>query len=127
MAAREASEILTCSGSRASARKPARPTRKRPIERRLVIADTVAVGLLVLGLLVRILARTGQRGGLERVVRDSPGESEFGIFDIFPGESGREAYLSGRVAAALMENAGEFFEEPIIEIDLIAAKLKVEW
>lgn len=61
------------------------------------------------------------------MVRDSPGESEFGIFDIFPGESGREAYLSGRVAAALMENAGEFFEEPIIEIDLIAAKLKVEW
>ncbi len=52
------------------------------------------------------------------------GESTFGIFDVFPDEEGREAHLSGRVAAALMENVGELFREPTIErIDVIASKL----
>ncbi len=48
----------------------------------------------------------------------------FGIFDTFPDDSGRQAHLSGQVAAALMENVGELIEEPTIEqVDLIAAKL----
>ena len=52
------------------------------------------------------------------------GESTFGIFDVFPDEEGREAHLSGRVAAALMENVGELFREPTIErIGVIASKL----
>ena len=50
--------------------------------------------------------------------------STFGIFDVFPDEEGREAHLSGRVAAALMDNVGELFQEPIIgRIDVIASKL----
>lgn len=51
--------------------------------------------------------------------------STFGIFDAFPDESGRQAHLSGRVAAALMEKASELLAQPprIEKIDVIAAKL----
>lgn len=52
------------------------------------------------------------------------GPSTFGIFDAFPDDSGRQAHLSGKVAAALMENVGVLFDEPKIEpVDLIASKL----
>jgi hypothetical protein len=52
------------------------------------------------------------------------GPTSFGIFDVFPNESGREAHLNGQVAAALMENAGKLFDDPAIEmIDVIADKL----
>ena len=53
------------------------------------------------------------------------GPSTFGIFDCFENESGRQAHLSGKVAAALMANAPELLaKEPRIEkIDVIAAKL----
>ena len=53
------------------------------------------------------------------------GPSTFGIFDAFADEAGRQAHLSGRVAAALMAKAGELFSQPprIEKIDLIAAKL----
>ena len=53
------------------------------------------------------------------------GPSTFGIFDAFPDEAGRQAHLSGKVAAALMEKAGELFSEPptIENADVLAAKL----
>ena len=53
------------------------------------------------------------------------GPSTFGIFDAFPDEAGRQAHLSGKVAAALMEKAGELFSKaPSIEkVDVLAAKL----
>ena len=35
------------------------------------------------------------------------GPSTFGIFDAFPNEAGREAHLSGPIAAALMAKADE--------------------
>jgi quinol monooxygenase YgiN len=52
-------------------------------------------------------------------------KSEFGIFDAFPGEEGRNAHLNGPIAAALMAKAGELFAEPprIEKVDLLAAKL----
>jgi quinol monooxygenase YgiN len=52
------------------------------------------------------------------------GPSTFGIFDTFAAESGREAHLSGKVAAALMENAPELLAEApsIQKIDLLAVK-----
>ena len=52
------------------------------------------------------------------------GPSTFGIFDTFAGESGRDAHLSGKVAAALMQKASELFaESPRIEkIDVLASK-----
>jgi len=53
------------------------------------------------------------------------GPSTFGVFDAFPDESGRQAHLSGRVAAALMAKASELLSEPpsIEKIDVLAAKL----
>ncbi len=53
------------------------------------------------------------------------GPSTFGIFDAFPNEAGRQAHLSGKVAAALMEKAGELLsQEPSIgKVDVLAAKL----
>ena len=53
------------------------------------------------------------------------GPSTFGIFDAFSDEVGRQAHLSGQVAAALMEKAGELFVEPpsIEKVDVLAAKL----
>lgn len=51
--------------------------------------------------------------------------STFGIFDAFPDEAGRQAHLSGRVAAALMAKATELFAKPpsIEKVDVLAAKL----
>ncbi len=53
------------------------------------------------------------------------GPSTFGIFDAFPDESGRQAHLSGRVAAALMEKAPDLLSQPprIDKVDVLAAKL----
>jgi quinol monooxygenase YgiN len=53
------------------------------------------------------------------------GPSTFGIFDAFPDEAGRQAHLSGRVAAALMAKAGELLAQPpsIEKVDVLAAKL----
>ena len=53
------------------------------------------------------------------------GPSTFGIFDAFPDESGRQAHLSGRVAAALMAQASELLAKPpeIEKVDVIAVKL----
>lgn len=52
------------------------------------------------------------------------GPSTFGIFDTFAGESGRNAHLSGKVAAALMQKAPELLAEPpkIEKIDVLASK-----
>lgn len=53
------------------------------------------------------------------------GPSTFGIFDAFPNDDGRQAHLSGRVAAALFAKAPELFSQaPSIEkIDVLASKL----
>ena len=53
------------------------------------------------------------------------GPSTFGIFDVFPDEAGRQAHLTGKVAAALIEKAPELSEQPpsIEKIDILADKL----
>ena len=53
------------------------------------------------------------------------GPSTFGIFDAFPSESGRQAHLDGKVAAALMEKASDLLAQPpdIKKVDVLAAKL----
>jgi quinol monooxygenase YgiN len=53
------------------------------------------------------------------------GPSTFGIFDAFPDEAGRQAHLSGRVAAALMAQASELLAQPpsIEKVDVLAVKL----
>jgi len=74
------------------------------------------------------------RGGLA-IVQEEPatvawfalrlGPTTFGIFDAFPDEPGRQAHLSGRVAAALMAKAPELLSKPpaIELVDVLAAKL----
>ena len=98
--------------------------------------------MVKVALFVRLEAKPGKgadvekflRGGLS-VVEEEPatiawfgirlGPSTFGIFDAFPDESGRQAHLSGQVAAALMEKASELFAQPpsIEKVDILAAKL----
>jgi len=93
-------------------------------------------------LLVRLEAKPGKeaeveaflRGGLD-VVMEEPatiawfalriGPSTFGIFDAFPDEAGRQAHLSGQVAAALMAKASELLAQPpvIEKAEVLAAKL----
>jgi quinol monooxygenase YgiN len=53
------------------------------------------------------------------------GPSTFAIFDAFPDEAGRNAHLSGRVAAALMAKAAELLAQPpaIEKADVLAAKV----
>jgi len=52
------------------------------------------------------------------------GPSTFGIFDTFETEDGRKAHLAGKVAEALMANAGTLLaKDPVIEmVDLLAVK-----
>ena len=95
-----------------------------------------------LALFVRLEAKPGKekavesflRGGLQLVQQEPAtiawfalrlGPSTFGIFDAFPDESGRQAHLSGQVAAALMARSSELFSiPPVIEkVDVLAAKL----
>jgi quinol monooxygenase YgiN len=56
------------------------------------------------------------------------GPSTFGIFDAFPDEAGRQAHLSGKVAAALMAKASDLLAQPpsIERVDVLAAKLPVQ-
>ena len=98
--------------------------------------------MVTVALLVRLEAKPGKeaevgnflRSGLS-LVQDEPattawfgirlGPSTFGIFDAFPNEAGRQAHLSGKVAAALMAKASELLANPpvIEKVDVLAAKL----
>jgi len=98
--------------------------------------------MVKVALFVRLEAKAGKekdveqflRGGLPLVEAEPAttawfgirlGPSTFGIFDAFPDEAGRQAHLSGKVAAALMAKAGELLAKPpsIDKVDVLAAKL----
>jgi len=98
--------------------------------------------MVTVALFVRLEAKSGKEKDAEQFLRnglplvnDEPattawfgirlGPSTFGIFDAFPDENGRQAHLSGKVAAALMAKAGELFSKPpsIEKVDVLAAKL----
>jgi quinol monooxygenase YgiN len=51
--------------------------------------------------------------------------SQFAIFDTFPDDVGRQAHLSGKVAAALMAQAPDLFAQPpvIKKVTVLAVKL----
>ncbi|MGH8718752.1 MAG: putative quinol monooxygenase [Burkholderiales bacterium] len=98
--------------------------------------------MVKVALLVRLEAKPGKeaavedflKGGLP-IVQEEPatttwyaiklGPSTYGIFDSFPDDAGRQAHLSGKVAAALMAKASELFSKPpsIEKVDVLAAKL----
>jgi quinol monooxygenase YgiN len=97
------------------------------------------------GLLVRLDVKPGKdpdveaflNSGLE-LVRQEPattawfairfGRSEYGIFDVFPDDAGRDAHLTGAVARALMSRADELFTETprIQKLDVLASKLPAD-
>jgi quinol monooxygenase YgiN len=53
------------------------------------------------------------------------GPGKYGIFDTFNDDAGRQAHLTGKVAEALMANAGALLAKPptIEKIDLLTAKV----
>jgi quinol monooxygenase YgiN len=98
--------------------------------------------MITVALFVRLEAKAGKEREVEEflrdglaVVRQEPattawfairlGPSTFGIFDAFPDEAGRQAHLSGQVAAALMAKASELLSQPpaIEKVDVLASKL----
>ncbi len=98
--------------------------------------------MVKVALFVRLEAKPGKESEVESFLRsglplveEEPattawfglrlGPSTFGIFDAFPDDAGRQAHLSGRVAAALMANAPTLLAEPpsIQKVDVLAAKL----
>ena len=101
--------------------------------------------MVKVGLFVRLESKPGKekdvenflRGGLSLVQQEPAtvtwfalrlGPTTFGIFDAFADESGRQAHLAGKVAAALKEKASELLAQPpsIEKVDVIAAKLAGE-
>jgi quinol monooxygenase YgiN len=50
---------------------------------------------------------------------------EFGIFDVFPDDPGRQAHVGGPIAAALFAKAPELLAKPpqIEQVDVLASKL----
>lgn len=98
--------------------------------------------MVTVGLLVRLEAKPGKEADVERflkgglaIVNDEPettawfaiklGPTSYGIFDVFPSDSGRQAHLQGRVAEALMAQAADLFAEApdIGQLDVLAVKL----
>jgi quinol monooxygenase YgiN len=98
--------------------------------------------MVSLALFVRLEAKPGKeaevesflRAGLSMVQQEPAttvwfairlGPSTYGIFDAFPDESGRQAHLTGQVAAALMAKAPELLAQPpvIEKADVLASKL----
>jgi quinol monooxygenase YgiN len=98
--------------------------------------------MVKLALFVQLEAKPGKEADVESflrsglaIVQDEPatiawfgirlGPTTFGIFDAFPDEAGRQAHLSGQVAAALMAKAPELLATPpvIEKVDVLAAKL----
>ncbi|MGA8428355.1 MAG: antibiotic biosynthesis monooxygenase [Candidatus Sulfotelmatobacter sp.] len=101
------------------------------------MANTVRVALWV-----RLEAKPGKEGEVENflrgglsLVQQEPatttwfgvriGPTTFGIFDAFADEGGRQAHLTGRVAAALMASAADLLvQAPTIEkVEVLAAKM----
>ena len=99
--------------------------------------NTVSVGILatlkakpgkeaeVEAFLVSALPLANQEQGTTVWFALKLGPSTFGIFDAFANEAGREAHLSGPIAAALMASWKELLSEPpvIEQVDVLAAKL----
>jgi quinol monooxygenase YgiN len=97
---------------------------------------------VTVALFVRLEAKPGKEADVESfllnglsIVQDEPstttwyalklGPSTFGVFDTFSDDSGRQAHLSGRVAAALRAQSNDLFSRPpsIERVTVLAAKI----
>ena len=95
-----------------------------------------------LALLVRLEARPGKENELAEFLRQTLslaqnepgtsawfaihlGKSAFAIFDVFTDEAGRQAHLTGALAAALKQKSRVLLAKPPVfeKIDVLAAKL----
>ncbi|MDH4585733.1 antibiotic biosynthesis monooxygenase [Pseudomonas sp. BN415] len=98
--------------------------------------------MVKVALLVRLEAKPGKVADVEDFLRDGlplvqeepdttawfalrMGPHSFGIFDAFDSDRGLQTHMTGKVAAALMERAGELFSEPpkIERVEVLASKL----
>jgi quinol monooxygenase YgiN len=98
--------------------------------------------MVKLAILAQIKAKPGKEAAVEEFLKSAlplanqeagttvwfalkMGPATFGIFDAFANEAGRDAHLSGPIAAALMANAAELLAEPpsIEKVEVLAAKL----
>src|SRR4051812_37284118 len=98
--------------------------------------------MVKVGLFVRVVAKPGKESqvaeflaGALPLAQAEPATTawfafklapnQFGIFDVFPTDAGRQAHLAGPIAAALMAKAGELLAQPpsIEPIEVLAAKL----
>ncbi len=94
------------------------------------------------GILATLKAKPGKEGEVEQFLKSALplanqeqqttvwfalrlGPATFGIFDAFADDTGRDAHLSGPIAAALMSKWKDLLAEPpkIEKIDVLAAKL----
>ena len=94
------------------------------------------------GLLVMLEAKPGKEDELAKflagalpLVQEEPqttawfavrlAPTRFAIFDTFPDDAGRDAHLSGQVAAALMGHAPDLLSQTpdIQKLDIVAEKL----
>jgi quinol monooxygenase YgiN len=94
------------------------------------------------GILATLKAKPGKEGEVEQFLKSALplanqepattvwfalrlGPSTFGIFDAFADDSGRDAHISGPIAAALLSKWKDLLAEPpkIEKIDVLAAKL----
>ncbi|MBC7924852.1 MAG: antibiotic biosynthesis monooxygenase [Bryobacteraceae bacterium] len=99
--------------------------------------------MVTVGLLVRLEAKPGKEQEVAEFLKSALplaeaepnttawfawqiGPSTFGVYDVFPDDTGRQAHLAGQIAAALMEKASELLAGPpkIEHLDILAAKLK---
>jgi quinol monooxygenase YgiN len=97
------------------------------------------MAMITVGLIVQLKAKPGKENEVATFLRDAQalvqeesqtlswiavkrGPSSFAIIDAFADEAGRQAHLSGRVAAALSERADELLAEPpqIDRVDVLA-------
>jgi quinol monooxygenase YgiN len=98
--------------------------------------------MITKGLLARFRARDGKNSEVEEFLRSALpfvqdeaattawfaihfGGVEYGIFDVFPDDAGRDAHLTGPVAKMLMERAATLFAAApqIQKLDVFAHKL----
>jgi quinol monooxygenase YgiN len=99
--------------------------------------------MVKVGLFVRLHAKAGKEAELAKLLEgglsivQEEGETPlwfavkfdsrtFAIFDAFNTEAGRQAHLSGRLAAALMAKASDLLAQPpnIEKVDVLASKVK---
>ncbi len=99
--------------------------------------------MLTKGLLVKLEAKSGKEADVEAflksalpLVQQEPATTawfaiklsarEYGIFDVFPDDTGRDSHLSGPIAKALMANAETLLASApqIQKIDVLAEDIK---